>query len=204
MGNTKESKWQKRKKLRYTLTRNWLITIIIYYVLLLMSGTILAIIFLSNLYQFLEWNLLLTTFLCSIGITVAFCSIQYLQLIYKACIDKRIDFIINNKNSRTNYNEQILGNVLYFILRPIFAIVFVLIAVFGLLGGFVLITSSMDYIINDRFFYLSVVISCIIGFSIGNLLDKFDIFSRNKISQKLNISEEENNNEIEHHKYEKN
>ncbi|MDE5722080.1 MAG: hypothetical protein K2I30_05010 [Clostridia bacterium] len=197
MDNKKDAKWQKRKNLRYTLTKTWSVLIIVYYVLLLILGITGSIIILSNLEYYLKANLLLTTILCSIGMTCAFCSIQYLQLIYKACIDKRIDIIKKNDNPRDDFSEQILGNVLYFILRPLFAIVFVIIAVFSLLGGFILITSSMDYIINDRFFYFSVIISCIIGFSIGNLLDKFDAFSRFKISQKLNISEEGNNNETE-------
>lgn len=169
-------KMNKRRKLLYILSKCWLRWITIYYVAILIISLIVIISIISYLDNALSTNFLLSTLIASICVSNMLCSVQYLKLIYKACIENRIVFPSKGKEITQ------FGNILYFILRPIFAAVFVIITIVAILSGFIIITSSVNYIINNRFFYLCITISSFIGYSIGLVLDKFESLSIKKIN----------------------
>lgn len=170
----------KRNSLVYTLTKRDTLALFIYYIILFVAGIILNICVIFNLSFYLEQHLLSSTLICSISMATIFCCMQYIKCLYKACIDERIT-APDNKDSKKR-----IGNVFYFILRPLFSIAFVIVVVFCILGGLFIVTSSLEYILNDRFFYLSIVISAIVGFSTGKLLDDFESLSYKKIKEHLN------------------
>ena len=54
-----------------------------------------------------------------------------------------------------------------------------------LLSGMFVVTGNLDYILNEKFVYLCVVLSCFLGYSVGDMLDKFEKFSKEKVSNFL-------------------
>ncbi len=70
----------------------------------------------------------------------------------------------------------------YFLFRPLFSIVFVVVMIVCLLSGMYTVTGVLDYILNDKFIYLSMIISSFIGYSIGNFMDNFQKISDKKIT----------------------
>lgn len=173
-------KKNKRSSLIYTLTKSDVIALFIYYIVLFLVGAFGNIFILVNLSFYLEHYLVSSTLICSIAMATIFCCMQYIKCIYKACIDERVNAPEDKRSKKR------IGNIFYFILRPLFSVAFVIIALFCVLGGLFIVTSSLEYVLNDRFFYLCIVISAIVGFSTGKLLDDFEIFSYKKIKEHLN------------------
>ena len=102
-------------------------------------------------------------------------SIKYIKRLYKACITGRVIEIT------TKFGE--IGNFIYFLLRPIFALVFTIVMIFTLLSGMFIVTGSLDYIINEKFLYLCAILSSFIGFSTGHMLDKFETIAEKEINK---------------------
>jgi hypothetical protein len=173
----------KKTWVEYTLTKKWLVGITVYYCVLLIMGIVVSAIFIARSPVPLE-SLLLATIIASIAVAIMLCSIQYLKRLYKAAIDGRIVEAETNKIAK-------FGNIIYFLLRPVYAVVFVILMVYALLGGLIFITSSIDFVLNERFMYFCVAISGIIGFSIGRILDRFEALSSKKVDSFFNIESEE-------------
>lgn len=171
---------EKRKLLIYTISKKGIIFLYAYFVIILISSLIFCIYVMSNLEILINKNLLLWTSLCSISSSSIFTSIRYLRVLYKACIDNRIE-------SPENGATKFIGNIMYFILRPIYSCAFVVLIVFAMMAGLIIVTPSVEYIINDRFLYLSVVVSSIVGFSIGDVIDGFAHISKRQVEKKLDL-----------------
>lgn len=170
---------RKSDSLVYTLTQGWAILLVIYYFVILLSGIVLSIYIMLNINNISSESILLSTIIASLSVSAMLCSVQYLKRIYKASLEERI--------VSSNYKQIVLfGNILYFILRPLFTFVFVIVVIFAMLSGFVIISNSSDYLLNIRFLYLSVIVSSFIGYSIGKVLDKFEFLSESKISEIFN------------------
>jgi hypothetical protein len=167
---------KKYETLIYVLSKGNVIFIAIYYLILIAAGITISIITFANINGFISQNIILSSTVVSIAVALMLCSLQYIRRLYKACIDERIK-AIESKNDLRH-----LGNLLYFLFRPVYAAVFVIVLEFAFLGGVVIITSS-DVVINERFLYLCVIISCFIGFSIGRVLDGFESLSTKKIDE---------------------
>jgi len=116
------------------------------------------------------------TFFVSMLASAVFSSICYSKKLYKACIDGRLLFVNTNR-------AIFIGNIWYFFLRPIFAVAFSVLFVVCLLGGVLFLMNGLDCAINERMVYLSAIISSAIGYSVGNLLDKFSIVSEKTITK---------------------
>jgi hypothetical protein len=175
-----EKKWE---SYNYFLSKCWLRFIVGYYIILLLGGILVSIIILANISGFVVNNILLYTCIVSMAVSVMLCSVQYLKRLYKACLYGRIQLV------KPEEEVKQFGNIVYFVLRPIYAIVFVLITVFALLAG-IIIVAPIDFKINERFLFLCVVIASIIGFSIGKIMDRFEILSSKQINNILNDSKE--------------
>jgi hypothetical protein len=172
-----ENKDNKKNKLVYTLSKKNLVSIIIYYLVLIVVCAIFLIYLLLK--GVVQESILSDTVLGSLSTSAILCCIQYLKRIYKACIDERIELPLNVAGFKQ------IGNILYFVLRPVYGCIFVIIMIFALLSGFILIAPSMDFILNYRFFYLCILLSSFIGFSIGRVLDGFESISAKKIDEIL-------------------
>jgi len=123
--------------------------------------------------------------LSSIAVASMLCCVQYLRRLYKACIEQRV--------SKPESDLRHFGNLVYFLFRPLIAIVFALLADFAMLAGVIIVT-SVDLELNSRFLYLCIVVSGMIGFSIGRVLDVFESVSEKRIkSIAAEAGGEENN-----------
>lgn len=58
-----------------------------------------------------------------------------------------------------------------------FAIAFVIIFIFAIKAGIIVIMDTGNWVENDKFLYVCTVISCVIGFSVGRVLDMFQEIS---------------------------
>lgn len=145
-----------------------------YYILILLFGGFVSVYIARTPMSTLSQTQLLTyTFIASLSVSGMLCSIQYIKRLYKACMTDRVD-LSDDKLKR-------IGNMMYFLLRPLFSFVFVIVMIFAILSGMFIVTGSLDYILNEKFLYLCVILSSFIGFSIGKLLDKFETMSNEKI-----------------------
>ena len=117
--------------------------------------------------------IIIKTIIASLSVSGMLCCLQYIKRLYKACITDRII------ECSSVFGQ--LGNVIYFILRPFYSFVFVIVMIFAILSGMFVITGNLDYIINEKFLYLSVILSSYIGYSVGHVLDKFEKTSKEKI-----------------------
>ena len=166
---------KKSDNLIYSLSKRMLIFLFIYYFLFLVCGGIFAIKIACRLMREMsQGQIMEMAFIVSIAVSGMLCSIQYIKRLYKACLTDRIEM-----NNGTIKN---IGNITYFILRPFFAFALSIVMVFMLLSGMFIVTGNLDYILNKKFVYLCVVLSSFLGYSVGNLLDKFEKISEEKIS----------------------
>jgi len=166
---------KKSDGLTYYLSNKMVVFLFIYYFILIFLGGIVSIYIADSLAEFTnQEELLIKTLGGSIAVSGMFCSIQYIKRLYKACLTDRIE---------ENADKiKIIGNLAYFILRPIFAFAFSIIMVYALLSGMFVVTGSLDYILNNKFVYLSILFSSFLGYSIGRLMDVFETLSEEKVS----------------------
>lgn len=168
----------KSDTITYSLSKNMLIFLFVYYFIIIICGGFLAIriacFLMENLNQKQTMGM---AFIISIAVSGMMCSIQYIKRLYKACLTDRI----KSHDDAIKY----IGNVTYFIFRPFFAFVFSIIMVFMLLSGMFIVAGNLDYILNRKFVYLCVVISSFLGYSVGNLIDKFEKISKEKVTTLL-------------------
>ena len=163
------------KLIIYTLTPKWICFLFVYFTLFIIICLIITLKFLlkfSNTDNNVN-NIIKYTLYLSISTSGMLSGVCYNYKLYKACIKNMIEKDIENL--------KLIGNLAYFILRPLFSMVFSIVAVIGMLGGMYIVTGNLDYILNEKFMYLSMFVSCMIGFSTGDFMNKFRIFSKNKI-----------------------
>jgi len=160
----------------YILSECWLRVVVVYYIFIMLFGIFVSTFVMSNIQEKVSYNVILYTTIASMGVSAMLCSVQYLRRIYKACINGKIKMLQKNENF------QQFGNVIYFVLRPFFAIVFVIIMVFALLSSVSIVTSG-NFQVNERFLYFCIIMSSFIGFSIGRILDRFEELSSKKVNK---------------------
>lgn len=165
---------KKSDNLIYTLSRNMVIFLFVYYFVIMFGGMYFTIRIICNLTVIsTEVHFIKSAFIISIAVCGMLCSVQYIKRLYKACITNRIEY--------ESGSIKCIGNIMYFISRPIFAFVFAVIMVCSLLSGLFIVTGALDYILNEKFIYLCVIISSYLGYSIGSLIDRFEKYSETKI-----------------------
>lgn len=169
----------KSDDLIYDLSIRTTIFIFIYYwMIMIISGIIAIIIGFNSIKNNIAIEQTLKyAFIVSISISGMLCCVQYIKRLYKACITERIQ--------TTECSLKKIGNLVYFLSRPFFAFVFSILLVFSLLSGMFIVTGNLSYFLNEKFIYLCAILSGILGFSIGKILDKFNTISKEKINQIL-------------------
>ena len=165
----------KKDKLIYTLSKGCVIFIFIYFLVLIIFGMIGTTCIVNSVNtKNTECDYLICSFKGSISISVMLCSIYYIKCMYKACIDNRIE--------EGNPIKQI-GNIAYFLFRPIFVAAFCIVLICFILSGMYIVTTNLDYIMNDKFVYLCMVSCSFLGFSAGKFFDRFQQVSNSKIDE---------------------
>mgnify|MGYP000861190362 CR=1 FL=1 len=160
----------------YYLSKRWVYSLFIWYVFLMLIGLIAASLVLLNVNKNTSTeNILLYTIIISLAMSGMLSGVRYTQKLYKVCI---FNSIIEDDESLKQ-----TGSVAYYILRPLFAMVFSIIVVVGILGGFTGVSGNLDYFINEKFVYLSAIVSSMVGISVGDVLDKFLEHSKEKINK---------------------
>ena len=164
---------QRGDQTKYLLD-NWMIYFLLveYSILLVLGGGILA--YVLNVDKHAS-DVMFFTIIAAQGAGVGMCCIQYIRKIYKACINNRIDHNINNK-------LQKFGFFVYFLARPLFASMFILLTISLIKAGVIAVTGLDCYTQNDKFLYICVMIASCIGFSVGRVMDAFEGFSGRKIN----------------------
>lgn len=162
-------------KKKYTLTRGCIKCVFIYYFILIILGLIVSSHIIVKVATEKTGNIILDTVSIALAMSAMLSGVKYTKVLYIACIRDQID-------EKRNFNREI-GNLVYFVFRPLYAMVFAVVSIVAILGGFFGITGNLDYFVNERFVYLVAIISCVIGISAGNVLDKFNELSRNKINK---------------------
>lgn len=167
----------KSDNLNYDLSKRSVVTLFVYYIILIICGIVGSVIILTKLHtnSLQAEKLLLYTVIVSFSVSMMLNGLQYCKRLYKACITNRIQ--VSGKTFGP------LGNLMYFFLRPLFALVFTIVMIFALLSGMVIVTGNLDFVVNERFLYLCAILSSFIGFSTGQLLDKFESISQKEIEK---------------------
>lgn len=165
---------RKSDSLIFEISKTQLVVIFVYYFLMLLIGGVLLITTLCELSEDMsKKQIIIKTVISSLSASGMLCSLQYIKRLYKACITNRI---VQNSTFAGS-----IGNLVYFISRPFFAFAFVVIMIYALLSGMFGVTGCLDYIINEKFLYLCVILSSFIGYSVGRVLDKFENISKEQI-----------------------
>ena len=151
----------------FKLTRGVTIFLFIYYLALLGASTYLLILNLYSLKNLADSVLFTDSIFITIVTSILGSTIFYVRKLYKACINLDIQ-------SPISYEDKMrqVGVFFYFFLRPIFSAAFTIIVLIILKSGISILSSSKT--LSPEFYYLSIVISFFIGFSCGDLIDKFE------------------------------
>lgn len=160
---------------KYTLSRGWVIFLFIYYAMLIINGLVISSYVLLNVTKEDSWNIVLHAVIVAFAMSTMLSAVRYTRVLYIACIH---DLIME----KIHLHRQI-GNVIYFLSRPLFAMVFSIVAVVAILGGFFIVTGGLDCFINEKFLYLVAIVSCMVGISGGKTLDKFRDLSDDRINR---------------------
>ncbi len=170
------------KGLDYYVPKRWVVFLFVYYLLMILVGVIfIQYVLICKIREgSSQETIRMYTFFVSLLSSVMLTGVRYSQKLYKACIDGRVSFESSNKS-------VFIGNVMYFLLRPVYAVAFAIVFVVCLLGGLSFIMGGMDCSFNERMVYLSSIVSGFIGFSIGNVLDSFETVSKDKINKMLEL-----------------
>lgn len=167
---------KKSDLLIFEISKVEIVIIFLYYFLLLILGGVFSIKILCELNEELtQKQFIIKTVVSSLSVSGMLFSLQYIKRLYKACITNRIVPISTFAGH--------IGNLVYFILRPFFAFAFVIVMIYAILSGMFIVTGSLDYIINEKFLYLCVMLSSFVGYSVGQVLDKFENISKEKINK---------------------
>lgn len=157
----------------FKLSKNLLVTLFLYYLLLLLVGIITSILSLLHETSFLNTcSILEKSIFASIGMASMGSSIFYTKKLYKACINADV-------SPPTTDSDEIrqLGVYLYFFLRPIFSVGFCLLILVGMRAS-ILGATRNNTELDNGFIYLIMFISFFAGFSAGDLLDILEDFGR--------------------------
>jgi len=158
---------EEKEKIVYGLSKKMIIFLFIYYFILMLlgGGVVIVIMHIIECYDVYEYIIVLA-FAISISVSCMLCSMRYVKKLYKACVGKQIQVKIDIIEG--------IGNMAYFLFRPLFACTFVILMIIALLSGMFAITGSLDYVLNEKFIYLCAVLSGFVGYSVGRTIDRFE------------------------------
>ena len=144
------------------LTKKAIIGIAIYYSVIFFA-TLVSIIYIFSTRE-LQMNL---AYLLSSLSALLSSSIYYVRKLYKSC------FIEDKVSFEQDFLKQ-FASIVYFITRPFFAVAFSILIIFGIKGGFIIISSSPNSLDTNNFIYTCSFLSFIAGFRTGSIITKLE------------------------------
>lgn len=165
----------------FKLSKNNIYGIIFYYFILFICSLTTAIFLIGDFLDCISTTQ--SAIIGGIAFGILGTTIFYSKKLYKACINLDINPPMNGSDK-----TRAIGVVLYFILRPIFAIVFSILIIL-LLKMSVKIVSLDDAKLTNEFVYLTCVLSFFSGFSAGDVLDIIEVKSKSVIQSFFNKDE---------------
>lgn len=163
----------------FKLSKPLTIVLFIYYLILLLSSASFLVFEISKVATITEQTVFINAVWVSISTAILGATIFYMRKLYKACINSDITIPVSNEDKLRQ-----TGVFFYFFLRPIFSGIFSIIILIILKSGISILSTSKTLTIE--FYYLSIIISFFVGFSSGDLIDKFEDVGKsivNKISE---------------------
>lgn len=164
-----KNEWFKLRKSRIYL-------LFTYYILLLVGGIVFIAFFINDNISTIESIVLKNIFFVAVIFSIIGSSAFYIRKLYKACINSDMTL----PNGDTDSIKEI-GVMFYFILRPLFAIVFCLLTLFIIKSGISIL--SEGELNNNRFFYFASIISFMIGYSCGDYIDQIEKIGKRVIEK---------------------
>lgn len=110
-------------------------------------------------------------------------SIFYIRKLYKACIN--LD-LVEPKSNEDSIRQS--GIIFYFVLRPIFSIGFGLLLYLSMKIGLNTLIISPN--LNEGFIYVCMFFSFFIGYSSGDVIDKFEKLGKNIVDNSFTTKSE--------------
>lgn len=169
------------------ISKKTIVWIMVYYILIYILGlfsSILSIIPNSILSE--QYDTITLALIGSLGASGIGSSIYYTRKLYKSCIQKKI----NTPSSNRSEKHQELGAIIYFIIRPIFALGFSILVVAGLNAGMLSMADS-PVNLSSGFVKVCMFISFFFGFSSGKLIEALEKKGKSLIPSLFSVSTED-------------
>jgi hypothetical protein len=156
------------------ITKSWVVIIFIYYLFLFFVSSIGTgyVLFYGSA---LDLDIFKQALVGSTSIALAAACAAYIRKLYKLCF---------NFSSEQDGDDQLflkrMGTVVYFIVRPLFSILFSVLVVAGMRSGIIL-SSSSELKLDEGFVYLTMVSSFYVGFLSGDFIKKLESKGQKKL-----------------------
>jgi hypothetical protein len=151
---------------RFFLTKSKVKGLFFYYTVLIIVSILVVLYTLVN--EGIDANFKLTitelSLLGGMGTALIGCCIFYLRKLYKGSINNEL---VNPVTEEEKYKQ--LGILIYFLLRPLFSVVFSLL-VHIILKSSVHIITVKEARLDEGFIYLTMVLSFFVGFASGDVI----------------------------------
>jgi len=159
----------------FKISKRRIYILFLYLLALLIASSILLFL---DIYQFIPCSdfLFQKSLLAGIESSILGASIFYIRKLYKACIN--LDIL----HPQTPEDEiRQIGIFFYFFLRPFFAACFSIISLIILKSGIELLADSIS--LKKNFYYSSIMVSFIIGYSCGDFVDKLEDIGKSMVNK---------------------
>jgi hypothetical protein len=156
------------------ITKGWVVIIFVYYLILFLVSSI-AMGYILFYGGSLGLDVFKQALIGSVSIALAAACAAYIRKLYKLCF---------NFSSEQDGDDQLflkrMGTVVYFIVRPLFSILFSALVVAGIRSGIIL-SSSSELQLDEGFIYLTMVSSFYVGFLSGDFIKKLESKGQKKL-----------------------
>ncbi len=163
----------------FILSRKKIKCLFWYFVLLLLLGIGFSIIGLKHDHFFKEFSITSKSLIGGIGTALMGATIFYLRKLYKSSIKN-----ILSEPSDDDDKTKELGLFAYYLLRPLFAMVFSVVFHIGLKASvsFVTVTETN---LSEGMIYLTMIVSFFLGFAAGDLINKIEDYSKEIVDRTI-------------------
>lgn len=156
------------------ITKNWVVIIFIYYLVLFLASSIGTgyVLFNGNS---LGLDIFKQALLGSASIALAAACAAYIRKLYKLCFH-----FSSEQDGADQLFLKRMGTIVYFIVRPLFSFLFSALVVAGIRSGIIL-SSSSELKLDEGFIYLTMVSSFYVGFLSGDFIKKLESKGQKKL-----------------------
>ncbi len=163
----------------FILSRKKIKCLFWYFGLLLLIGIGLSTIGLKHDYFINELSITSISLIGGIGTALMGATIFYLRKLYKSSIKN-----ILSEPSEDKDKTKELGLFAYYLLRPIFAMVFSVIFHIGLKASISFVTVT-ETNLAEGMIYLTMIVSFFLGFAAGDLINKLEDYSKDIVDKTI-------------------